>query len=324
MLGASLENKIDLNYVNTNNYSSKIISRLNVSNFEMCSFRTERGSYAHSFEQRDSIKISNVLLNTESNLIYIRDQDDYKYLIESSEWSPESIILNNMRPDKRKYLTINSARLGLPNTSFYHWVSEDLPSFLLNRSDSSTLSYERTFKINSEVLNFLDRKAIKVPRWIHLDELEFVSKKPDLGKLHPTYARTLQEFAAMVVGKVSSGYNNFYISRRKSRRSLKDEEFIEFELAKLNVKIVYAEDYSFLDQIKLFSTAKNIIGIQGAGLVHSIWSRNCNLIEIDNNRDLNRCYEWQTLLLNGTFHSISLEQNYNQKEIIDQISEAIH
>jgi capsular polysaccharide biosynthesis protein len=227
-------------------------------------------------------------------------------------------------PSGRVHFNIESARLGLPNTSFYHWVSEDLPTFLLNKSGSAALSYEKTIGINTEVINFLNCKTIKVPKWVLLNELEFVTKKPDLGKLHPYYAKTLQDFATKVVGKDISGSNNFYISRKNSRRSLKEEGVFESELSKLNVKIIYAEDYSFLEQIKLFSTAKTIIGVQGAGLVHSIWSKNCNVIEIDNNKELNRCFEWQTYLLGGSFQSIALSQKYNAKEVVDQIYAAIH
>jgi len=323
-LGINFENKIDLKYVATGFYTSEVLSSVVVSEVERCSFQTKLGNYDHLFDQREYIKISNVLVNTESNLIYIKNQDYYRYLIESSEWSPESILLNNKKPRGKNFLSIDKARMGLPNTSFYHWVSEDLPTFLLNESKSVALQYKKSFNNISQVINFLNIETTQVPKWVHVKELEFVSKKPDLGKLHPKLARTLQNFGRMITGNTQQSDNIFYISRKFSRRSLKDEEIIESELTKLNVKVVYAEKLTFFEQIKLFSTAKTIIGVQGAGLVHSVWGNNCNVIEINNNKELNRCFEWQTNLLNGTFQSISLAENMRHKEIIDRISDAIH
>lgn len=69
-----------------------------------------------------------------------------------------------------------------------------------------------------------------------------------------------------------------YISRARSPRSLPDERRIESHLRAMSFHIVYAEDLSFKDQIKLFGNADVIIGAHGAGMSNSVFAADNTLI----------------------------------------------
>lgn len=75
-----------------------------------------------------------------------------------------------------------------------------------------------------------------------------------------------------------------YLSRNKSgsRFVLNENEVYEF-LKKLGFEIIYAEDYTFVEQIKIFANADVIIAQHGAGLTNlSFCKPNTILIEIQN------------------------------------------
>ena len=99
-------------------------------------------------------------------------------------------------------------------------------------------------------------------------------------------------------------FKNIYISRSRTRRSAFWEKDLEAHLLKKGFQIVYAEDYSIVDQIELFRDAKNIVGVHGAGLTNAIWSTNCSVIELMPTSRINRCIEWQAKIANGKYQRI--------------------
>jgi hypothetical protein len=83
-------------------------------------------------------------------------------------------------------------------------------------------------------------------------------------------------------------YNQKYLERinelRSQQRFYKDEKQLEDFFKSEGYEIVYAEDYGLIDQIKLFSEAKTIASVAGAGLFSLLWSnKNTKVIEIMTN-----------------------------------------
>jgi hypothetical protein len=83
-------------------------------------------------------------------------------------------------------------------------------------------------------------------------------------------------------------YNQRYLEKidelRSQQRYYKDEKELEDFFRSEGYEIVYAEDYGLIDQIKLFSEAKTIASVSGAGLFNLLWSnQNTKIIEIMTN-----------------------------------------
>jgi capsular polysaccharide biosynthesis protein len=90
---------------------------------------------------------------------------------------------------------------------------------------------------------------------------------------------------------------------------LKIQEYFE----KLGFKIVYPENLSLIEQVKLFSNARVIAGIHGGGIFHSVWSDSCEVIELMPKNRVNRSFEWQTYIRNSKYLGATinnLEINY--------------
>lgn len=83
-------------------------------------------------------------------------------------------------------------------------------------------------------------------------------------------------------------YNKAYLEKidelRSQQRYYKDERELEDFFWSEGYEIVYAEDYGLIDQIKLFSEAKTIASVAGAGLFNLLWgNENTKVIEIMTN-----------------------------------------
>ena len=83
-------------------------------------------------------------------------------------------------------------------------------------------------------------------------------------------------------------YNKAYLERidefRSQQRYYKDEKELEDFFRSEGYEIVYAEDYELIDQIKLFSEAKTIASVAGAGLFNLLWgNKDTTVLEIMTN-----------------------------------------
>jgi len=245
----------------------------------------------HSFAKRYQISTENLLVNAEKSLVF---NAEGKFLSESSEWPAEQVLLYNNKPPKPPFETIECGRLGLSNSGYYHWLTEDLPSFLVNNSTRPILEFLESNKRNREVYEILGSHTLTVPKWVSVQNLSFTTRGRDLGYLHPENLKVLRSFAAGLVDKAPNVERKLYVSRSKSRRSLPDEESLERFLQSHGYEVILSEHFSFIDQVKLFSEATSIIAPHGAGLTNALWSNTAQVLEIDTAERANRCFEWQS------------------------------
>lgn len=318
-----LSKQIEFNYVNLNQFNSKIVQISQLSSGLTLKLNTESGPYSHTFSDRFSIEIENVLVDSENNFIYIDTGKDYLLLNESTEWPVENILSTTKFPKHMNYQKIKSGSLGLPNTGFYHWVSEDLPNFLNLKSEYPHLYYAKSSRMNKVIFDQTNRNFLQVPKYVYVEKLKFNSKGKDLGKISIKNIDSLRKFSNSLGASNQKKNEIFYISRSNSRRSLKNEVELEKLFKKLGISVVHAEEIDLLDQIRLFSNAKLIIGAHGAGLVHAIWANNCALFEIVDDQPINRCFEWQTLVQEHVYRRFKVAKEPNYSLLVSDIYDAI-
>jgi hypothetical protein len=274
----------------------------------------------HSFARRYQISTENLLVDSEKSLIF---NAEGKFLSESSEWPAEQVLLYNNKPPKPPFETIKCGRLGLSNSGYYHWLTEDLPSFLVNDSTQPILEFLGSNKRNREVYEILGFQTLTVPKWVLVQNLSFTTRGRDLGYLHPENLKVLRSFAAAHVNKAPKVERKLYISRSKSRRSLPDEESLERFLDSHGYEVIFAEHFSFMDQVKLFSEATSIIAPHGAGLTNALWSNKVQVLEIDTAKKVNRCFEWQSKVCGHEYSRYAL-QNSNLEGLFKFLRNWMH
>ncbi len=296
LAGIDLSLETELQYLQSGNFLTKVLSKTQISENQLISFGIGQNEYHHSFTPRFTIEITDVIVNTSTNHIYaIKENSKRLYLLkESTVWPTHLEIINSRVPNGKPKLVIEEATLGIPKTGFYHWVTEDLPRMLHINKDVEVLVYKDTANVVAELIKSLKRNTRVVEKWVYVKKLTFVTKGQDLGYIHPEDAKHLRQALGSVQLNQDLCFERIYVSRRKSRRALPNENLIEEYLMSKNFQIIYAEDFSMIEQIHIFQNAKLIVGVHGAGLTNAIWSLDSKLIEIMPKERINRCFEWQS------------------------------
>jgi capsular polysaccharide biosynthesis protein len=107
-----------------------------------------------------------------------------------------------------------------------------------------------------------------------------------------------------------------YISRAHAyRRRLPHEDRIEALLQSAGFEIIYPEEMTLKEQIKVFSRAKTIVAPHGAGLSNMIWrTENCRIVEIFTPECLNDCYARLAVQLGFDYRYIIIHEGSDAAE----------
>lgn len=325
LAGIDLSKQTELQYVNLGNFDSKILSRRLLSPATELVFGKEN-IFKHNFNSKYQIEISNVIVNLENNLIYVTQNGgkDAYLLDESSDWPSDRNLITSEKPPRNQLPEVNNGKIGLSKSGFYHLITEDLAALLMNKSEFPILNYQGNSKLVSQVLSGLNQEIVTTPKWVFVKSLSFVTRGLDLGYLHPEGLSSLRKY-----GQYSSGAQDIkekiYVSRIGTRRSIHGEELIAEHLANQGFRILRAENLTFKEQIDLFLRAQILVGVHGAGLTNGIWTPQAKLIELMPSDRINRCFEWQSNLLESAYERILFDpERPDIESIIRKLDSLIH
>lgn len=315
-LGINLTRQIELQYLELGFYISKIVSKKIIYKNQFKKFSKFGGSLEHNFDAKYQIEISDVVVNNENGLVYITDVSDKLYVLkESSDWPTHHVLLNSEKPPRKIFHQIKSARLGLPNSSFAHLIGEDLPALLSLKSNLPVLFYKDSSSINKQIYDYYGLPRIEVPKWVKVKKLVLVTRNGDVGYIHPENIKLLNN------SKGSKNYKSFkkyYVSRSNATRSFPEELILQSILARMGFQVIHPEKMNFEEQRELFTGANVVAGIHGAGLVNAVWSSKCTIIEFMPLKRINRCFEWQSMVLGHDYKRVYFNRANLSKEFIEE------
>jgi hypothetical protein len=186
-------------------------------------------------------------------------------------------------------------------TSFYHWMLESLPNtlhvvhevpeakILVDPESPEYVIDSLREALGEQTLRsriHFSRQPVKVPR------LVMRSFRPGSGFVDPVDVDILRRQYAPSRNSPPNAPKQLYVSRtRTENRPLRHEQELEDALESLGFKVLYAEEYSFREQIQLFSSAETVIAPHGAGLSHMLWMPpSAEVIEILPFEGVNDCF----------------------------------
>ncbi|KOY85752.1 hypothetical protein AD998_05920 [bacterium 336/3] len=200
-------------------------------------------------------------------------------------------------PNNEKYLLAFDAW----SHGYFHWFADTMTRIgaLADRLHEYILLLPN--KLNSfqekslSIFNFKAIYQIPSDSYIYVQYL-----------IVPTYTALTGNYNEIIVQEIRSLYQtkyNFtnqqpaqeriYISRGKAkRRYVSNEDKLKPILEKYHFKVVYLEDYSFEEQIKLMQSTKYLISIHGAALTNMLFmSEKSKVMELRKEGDnSNLCY----------------------------------
>ena len=227
----------------------------------------------HHFAARRCFEVEDVILEPRQGLIYMSTGE---FLIESSCWSPIEVFNSYpWIPRKTKSLAMLSNGIPLTSSSYYHWLIEDLPCTLFAmKSDPSAplIVSKKTPHYVREFANNSGRQVVYVDGPQKLEKILFVEKCSDSGwPSHYDVSELLDypNFKKLLYQGIP--HKKYYISRRYSKRSPRNEIEIEQLAIDSGYEILYLERMTHATQISIISGAATIVGVHGAGLANMIW-----------------------------------------------------
>ena len=292
------------------------------------------------FEKR-IYKLRDILI-LPRNGIYIKD--NFVFLINFGSinrffnWSSAPIEILKSHFDTKidsKYENV----LHLPDTGFYHFITEVFPALLWHIEakiptviviDKNSAPYciqlinivIRTYKVSFFQTLTVDRPYRCKSAYLHnitqssgrpfQSDLKIIDKyfgiESDLIKTFPT----------------SIDYDRIYISRGQyGRRSMRNDSIISEFLNQIGFTTLRLETLDVKTQISILSNSSIIIAPHGAGLTHLVWSRPTTVIEIFPPKLSNDCYEILCTYYDISYHKVINKAYYevNSNLAFDQTNE---
>jgi hypothetical protein len=245
--------------------------------------------YLNNYKQRLNstrkiVKLNAPILNSKTGVLWIK-----KLILEESTVWPVSKLLK-WEPTPFLSEKVKNISVNLPDNGYYHFVIEDLPRFFEvfrnQRFDQVIIGSKSSYIL--ETLDFLKIENFIVKKYpVRCDELVF-SEKNIGGIFSKLDHAELKNFSNKI--KPSSKDQILFIDRKNKQkgfieRGLKYADVITNLFKSFGAKIVYLEDFSLIEQISLFKSAKLVVGFHGAGLANMVWiDRSVKIFEITENR----------------------------------------
>jgi hypothetical protein len=210
--------------------------------------------------------------------------------------------------------------------NYYHWLCECLPRLYklrLNAPNAIAIIPESFNKLSfvKESLDLLGIPYIYLSDSVShsFESLHITESNPRWGNVHPELQTQLRN---ELLKKAGAGNNNIavrkiYISREKAtHRRISNESEVLSILKDFGYEIVNTEEIHFREQIRLFSEARIILGLHGAGHTNMMFmSPGAHVIEI-------RQKDWtvQPFCFWRLANIFDLRWNYLQAESVGEIS----
>jgi capsular polysaccharide biosynthesis protein len=175
--------------------------------------------------------------------------------------------------------------------NYYHWICEALPRLLMmtDRYPNATVilpKYLKKYPLILDTLHILEWKSV----WIDTDltnifaTMVTVQTNPRYAIVDPQLQQRVKQllFKNIAVDVNKAATRKIYISRSKSvYRKIKNEENIVSLVKSRGYEVLYAEDYTFAEQVNIFNETKYLIAMHGAGLTNTMFMQpDSNVLEI--------------------------------------------
>ena len=234
-------------------------------------------------------RVNDCLIEPDYNWVILGKQKLFKYsypLIEDP-WDnikPRPSVLAGIF--KKKPVELEKAILVKYNwNNYYHFFSDLLPQLYLCDDNAIAENVPLIVPANYNRLPFvadffkyfpLKRKIIvqSPGQYFQVKEL-YVAKDFLLGN-YPSILR--EKVIAQNIADLSPEINSpelLYITRKKgTKRSISNADEIEKIAVERGFTVIDPGDYNWIQQVKLFSEVKKIIGVHGAGLTNILFCKN--------------------------------------------------
>lgn len=200
---------------------------------------------------------------------------------------------------------------------YFHWVFDVLPKIVTisEKYNVKRILIPETVSKNGFVRSILNDLDIEFTTLCSgtiykADSIITCESFPYYNKISLIKIRDLF-YKKYDISSLKTGYRRIYISRAKAaRRRIVNENEIVPIILKYGFEIVYLEEMSFREQVKLFSQSLAIVGLHGAGLSNILFSpSSAKVCEIRSRGFENDVFEKLSLTLDMEFKTLEIDSD---------------
>jgi hypothetical protein len=189
----------------------------------------------------------------------------------------------------------------LGGNSYYHWLIEEVPRIIRSIRSNPTVIYasgglKGPLELLLRLLNYRGKLFYAKDDMLgyRFEKLHYQSLPGDSGMPDGSMISTLRRLGNLINTLEPTNQilpKKVFISRRRSRRIINEEEIYFRILMPLGFRRIFLEDVSWVNQIKIFQHADVILGIHGAGLSNVVFMRpGTKMLEIFSSKYAHWCY----------------------------------
>jgi len=262
--------------------------------------RNNQGNSPNSnqfYSEKHIVTLRNVLVDSFSGIVFT--ENGKIPILESSNILPGEVSYS-LKPMRPKSIHAGTWTV-LSSRSYAHWLMQDLPRFLNvleNAPDINVAISPSAPRFVTDALQILKVTNVKEVRVLRPEKLVFVTSQYATGLPSQSDLEKIRNLGKFVrvnsTQAIESHPKKIYISRRNSRRSIKDEIKVEESAKKWGFTVVFLEDFNLGDEIGLFSQVEEVIGPMGAGFFNLIWANSSKVkrvVEISDPSQINDTFQ---------------------------------
>lgn len=277
-----------------------------------------------AFEVRLAYWLHDVCVAPANGLTWLPDADyvlsesigDVRRLMGWGNVLPHLHLLHTRRPTTLEQEDILISAAPAP---FFHWLFETLPNILTALELVPTIRILLPAQYPSFVRQALElrlgssfhQQILIAEGPVRVKNLLLLQTEVDAGFIPAVAVDILHKTYIPNHSQLSTGFRDIYISRRYApSRNVTNERKLEDALQAIGFEIIHCENIPFAEQIKLFSQARTVVALHGAGLSNIAWAPSgLNVLEIFPNGYFNDCYARLALQLGHSYDYVACGQS---------------
>lgn len=236
--------------------------------------------------------------------------------------NPENIM---SLEEHETYLTIHHPY----STNYWHWITESILRVWLVREKCKTMTLilpdycpDVPFILDSlKPFKFKDIFFIPKGKHLFVKSVCLPQIKPVMDSYYKTellqISKFYKEFVGVKNGTNTCKWNRLYLSRQKAdKRRVNNEDEVVCVLKKYGFNVINNEDYSFYEQISLFSNATHVFSIHGAGLTNMLFM-NENSVVLEMHKRKTNSTDWHSFAFWYLADALNLQYYHQICEPLD-------
>lgn len=227
--------------------------------------------HSHAYGPLYGIEVSNAVFDPRAETIIVGKRRIWEFGEPRGKSLPSSVISGLRRPQM-----ISGAWTPMRNSSFAHWILEDLPSALLSVQSlnaKGVLISQESPAWQRRILDEIGLPWNAVSKSVRVETLIFVDRQTDYGWPRSDLAEVVVDHVRSRLTPSATSEQVLYISNAGGKRANAVSQVLEERAVEMGYFLVRPENLSWLEQASLFASATRIIAPHGGALANLIFCK---------------------------------------------------